>query len=269
MKKMMMLMSPEDSWFSGLPDGLKGDPNITKYKSVEELARGHTEAVKLIGSSIRPLGQNATPEEKKAFVERLLQAEPALIYAPDGDEEASKRLFKKLGRPDRPEEYKFDEQAVTAAGLNPSDLRSLAVTAGLTQQQAASLAKVMVDANMEVKRVTTLEQQALDQKWGAAKEERTLTAKAAALKMGLNEREISTLTPKELESWYNVGKAIGVSQNEFRQNGFDTKPRLTPDEIDAEMNAIRAKPAYFNPHTNPAEHKQLVARMTELTVMRG
>lgn len=272
--KMKWLMNQEGgdpgAWLSSLPPELQTDPTIVNFKGkpVAELAKAHVETKALVGRSIRPLGQNATAEEKKQFVEKLLQVEPALIYAPDGDEEASKRLFKKLGRPDKPEDYKFDEDAVTAAGLKPSDLRALAVTAGLTQAQAAQLAKVMVDANLEVKRQNDLAARALAEKWGAAKEERTLAAKAAAMKMGLNEQEIAGLTPRQLEAFYGVAKAVGVNQNEFREHN-NSRPPLDREEAKQELARIRSNEVYWNKHKNPAEHDRLTKRATELTRMLG
>lgn len=256
-------------WRSSLPENLRTDPSLSSFKDVSALAQSFVETKALVGRSIRPLGQNATPEEKKQFVEKLLQVEPALIYAPEGDEDAAKRLFKKLGRPEKPEDYKFDEDSVTAAGLKPNDLRALAVTAGLTQKQAEALAKVMVEANLESKRVYSLEQAAIDERWGAAKEERILAAKAAALKMGLNEQEIATLRPKQLEAFYNVARAVGVNQNEFRQHGNGGTPPLDREEAKQELAKIRANPVYWNKHQNPAQHELLTKRATELTKMLG
>lgn len=274
MFKMNLLMSPEGDpgggdWRAALPDDLKNDATLANYKTVPEVAKALVETKRLVGSSIRPLGQNATAEEKKQYVEKLLQTDPALIYAPDGDEDAAKRLYKKLGRPEKPDEYKFDEDAVTAAGLKPVELRALAATAGLTQKQAEALAKVMVDANLEMKRGASLEQQTLDSKWGAAKEERTLAAKAAALKMGLNDQEIAGLRPKQLEAFYNVAKAVGVNQNEFRQHGTGNVPPLDREEAKQELAKIRGNEVYWNRHKNPAEHERLTKRATELTKMLG
>lgn len=270
--KMKWLMNQEGApaggdWRATLPENLRNDPTIVNYKTVEDVAKALVETKALVGRSIRPLGQNATPEEKKQYVEKLLQSDPALIYAPDGDEEAAKRLFKKLGRPDKPDDYKFDEEAATAAGLKPSDLRALAVTAGLTQAQASQLAKVMVDANLETKRQTTLAAAALKERWGAAHEERTLSAKAAAMKMGLNEQEVAALSPRQLEAFYGVARAVGVNQNEFREHGTHVVAPLTPEEAQAELATLRAKPEFWAKHLNPAEHARLNKRATELTKM--
>jgi hypothetical protein len=271
--KMKWLMEQEGAaggdWRAALPDDLKNDATLANYKSIPEVAKALVETKALVGRSIRPLGQNATADEKKQFVEKLLQVEPALIYAPDGDEEASKRLFKKLGRPEKPEDYKFDEEKVKAAGLSTADLRALAVTAGLTQAQAAQLAAVMVQANLETKRQTDLATVALKEKWGAAYEERTLAAKAAALKMGLNDAEIAELSPRQKEAFYGVARAVGVNTNEFRQHGNNVPTPLSPQEVHSELAALRAKPEFWQGHLNPAEHERLTRRATELTKMLG
>jgi hypothetical protein len=273
LKKMTMLMEGAGegggSWRDALPENLRNDPSIATFKDVSALVQSHIETKALVGKSIRPLGQTATAEEKKQYVEKLLQADPALVYAPDGDEEASKRLMRRLGRPEKPEEYVFDDTAVTAAGLKPDELRALAVTTGLTKTQAAALAKVMVDANMEAKRVLSVERQALDQEWGAAKEERVLAAKAAAMKMGLHEVDVAGLTPKQLKAFYGVSKAIGVQASEFREHGAGLHgARLSPSEAQLEMQSIMGRKEYFNPKpAERGEHEKLKARVAQLMPM--
>lgn len=75
--------SSRKPWIESLPEELKNDPNISKYKSSEELAKGHLNAVKLVGAKgvIIP-GKDAKPEEVEKF-------------------------YNALGRPEKPEGYKL------------------------------------------------------------------------------------------------------------------------------------------------------------------
>jgi hypothetical protein len=254
-----------DDWRTVLPEDLRADPTVTSYKTLADFVKGAIETKSFVGKSIRPPGPDASADAKKEFVTKLLAIDPALIYAPDGDPEAADRLWKKLGKPGKPEEYEVPKEA-EEAGLNAADLRALAVTGGLTRGQFKGLVDVMVKGNLETRRVAALERLALDQEWGEAKEERLLGAKAAAMKMGLTEAEAAALSPKQLRAFHNVAKAVGVNKNEFRRineegSGHDVLDR---DEAFRQMAEIRENPHYFDAFSNPAEHKRLVAQMSKL-----
>ena len=61
-------VKPTESWIDGLADeGLRGNPNIKKFGSVDALAKGYVEAVKMLGKKgFEPLPKDATPEMAEA-----------------------------------------------------------------------------------------------------------------------------------------------------------------------------------------------------------
>ena len=258
----------EQDWRAALPEGLRSDPSLSTFKDVAALAQSFVETKSLVGKSIRPPGPDAAPEAKKEFVGKLLQLDPNLIYAPEGDPEVEKRLWTRLGKPEKPEGYEPPD-VVKEAGIDVEELRALAVTSGLTKSQFKALAEITSRAQLEQKRLSALDRLALDQEWGAAKEERTLSARAAALKMGLSEEDAASLTPKQLRAFANVARAVGVNQNEFRRMA-DGKPGpdvLDPKEALRQMEEIRANPDFFDAHTSPGRHKHLVEQMSKLGEM--
>lgn len=255
--------TPQD-WKTALPEAIRGDPSLASFKDVGALAQSFIETKSLVGKSIRPPGPDAAPHAKKEFVDRLLQIEPALLYAPDGDPDAVNRMWKRLGKPEKPEEYEIPEVA-KEAGLNDADLRALAVTGGMTKPQFKALVEVMAAANLEQRRLAALERLALEQEWGEAKEERTLAAQAAAMKMGLTEADLKALTPKQLKAFANVAKAVGVNKGEFRRaDESSAGDKLDPAEALRQMDEIRANPDFFDAHRNPGVHRTLVAKMSKL-----
>ncbi len=259
--------NPPADWKTLLPEAIRADPSLATFKDVGALAASFIETKSLVGKSIRPPGPDAAPAAKKEFVDRMLQLEPALLYAPDGDPEATNRMWKKLGKPEKPEEYEVPDIA-KEAGLNADELRALAVTGGLTKPQFKGLVEVMAKANLEQRRLAALERIALEQEWGAAKEERTLAAKAAALKMGLTEPEVDSLSPRQLKAFANVAKAVGVDRNEFRRQADGaTDDLLDPVEARRQMDEIRINPDFFDAYRNPAQHRTLVAKMSKLAEM--
>jgi hypothetical protein len=103
-----------------ISEDVRKDPNIAKYKNIDELAKGHLETVKLVGRKgvIIP-GENATQEEKDKFLNSL-------------------------GRPEKPEGYKFTpidklhpEIQITPESENV--FRGVAHKLGLTQAQTDNL----------------------------------------------------------------------------------------------------------------------------------
>jgi hypothetical protein len=70
-------------WFDSLPDPIKTDPNITKYKNLDEFATGHLNAVKLVG------------------------AKGVIVPKPDAPPEEHDKFYNSLGRPEKPEGYKL------------------------------------------------------------------------------------------------------------------------------------------------------------------
>ncbi len=105
-----------------IPEEVRKDPNIAKYKSLEELAKGHLETVKLVGRKgvIVPT-ENATPEEKAAF-------------------------FNSIGRPEKADGYKLTpvENLHKSVQITPESSKAyfdVAHRLGLTQAQADGLNK--------------------------------------------------------------------------------------------------------------------------------
>lgn len=74
--------SPE--WLNSLPEEARKDPNVTKYKTVEEFYNGYKHQASLLGKKgvIVP-GENASEQERNQF-------------------------YNSLGRPEKPDGYKFD-----------------------------------------------------------------------------------------------------------------------------------------------------------------
>lgn len=104
-------------WMSALPDEMKTDAGLRKFKSVDALAKSYKEMESYRGNSIRIPGEDATDEERSAF-------------------------FNKLGRPESAEHYKLEfGEGVEVNEERSKSFRETAHTAGLTQAQVDTLAK--------------------------------------------------------------------------------------------------------------------------------
>lgn len=111
--------------FDGLDEKDRG--KLARFKSQNQLAKSYLELERRLGSSVMPPGQNATPEERAAF-------------------------YEKLGRPKSSDEYKFDPvflpDGVTRAEFGEADYKKIAHQVGLTQEQAKALHKWSADQSL-------------------------------------------------------------------------------------------------------------------------
>jgi hypothetical protein len=249
-----------------LPEDVRNDPAIT-FEDVGALAKGFIETKKLVGSSIRPPGADATPEAKAEFRKKLMEKVPELVYAPEGDEETEKALYARLGKPEKLEEYKLPPEA-EAAGLNADDLRALAANAGMTKKQFAAFAKQYAEGALATKSAASEAVKALKAEWGLAYEERLGDAKAAAVKMGVEAKDLDALTPVQLRVFANVAKAVSGGGAPFKKDDAPKSGKLTPEEAQSEIAEIMQRQEYFKPQpTTRATHERLKARVQELMSM--
>lgn len=260
-----MLMAPEgEDWRSALPDDLKADPNVAKFKSPADLAKGYVEASKLIGGSIRPPGPDASPEARQEYIKKVLETAPELIVA--GDEEV---LYKRLGRPDKEEEYELDEE--TAKAVDLEEARKQAKAAGLTKKQFQALAKQTANARAALADAAAKEHQALKQEWGYAHSDRVLAAAAAARKMGMDDATVAaiaagTVPAQQLRFFYSAAKVAGVDAKEItRERSGEAAGRVAPAEAKAQLAEIRSRPEFWNRSLNPSLHDSLVEKVVKLT----
>ena len=99
-----------------LPDGLKGEPSLQSFDSVDKLAKSYVHARKMIGADPNQMLQ--LPKE--------------------GDEEGWNQVYNRLGRPEKADGYDFDlgdgEQSPDVA-----DFKNVAHQLGLTNDQAKTM----------------------------------------------------------------------------------------------------------------------------------
>ncbi len=258
-------MPENNEWLAALPDDLKTDPNITKFKSPADLAKSYVEASKMMGNSIRPPGPDAPEAVRKEYIAKVLQTAPELIVA--GDEES---LFKRLGRPESEDAYTVDD--ATAAVIDLTQARAQAKAAGLTLKQFQALAKQTADAKAQAKAASEKEHAALKQEWGYAHADRVLAAAAAARKMGMPDTVVAAIAAgavpaAELKLFYDISKVAGVDAKEITTERQGGPQPLTPAEAQAQMAELQADPDYWDDRKNPARHKYLTEKMLKLTQM--
>ncbi len=128
---------------STMPEGLRDEPSLQTFDSVDKLAKSYVNAVKKIGGN--PDNLISLPQEGESW---------------DG-------LYNQLGRPERPEGYDFgdDEGAL-------DDYREFAHQSGLSQNQAENVLNLFSDIQEEeqAQQVKSREEQKLNTKIDLQKE---------------------------------------------------------------------------------------------------
>lgn len=258
-------MAEETTWLETLPEDIRQNPSLTKFKTPVELAKSYIEAQGLLGSSVRAPGPEATPEARAEFRKKMQEKVPELIYAPEGDEATEAAFWKRLGKPEKLEEYEVPPDAAEL-GLNADELRAAAAEIGLTKAQFKKMVKGMVEPTVAKQNAIKEATAALKAEWGAAFEEKVTDAKAAALKMGVPEADLGKLSPAQLKVFANVAKAVGGGAPFAGQKGEMVQPGIpTPTEAAAQIAEIQQREEYFRPKPfQRATHEALKAKVAKL-----
>lgn len=239
---------------------LRDDPSLKDFNDVQALARGFKETKAYVGGALRPPGPNASDAEKADFYAKLQTHAPHLVPVKDGDAEAEKALWGKLGRPAKRDEYAY--KPPDGVDLNIEGLRDAAEAAGLTKKQFEALAKRTVDGIVATSGKQREELTALRTEWATAYDTKLRNAAAVAAQMGESEAVVGAiiagkLSVSALKRWDAIATAIG---KEEPQNGgippANQRGGMTRDEAERQFKEIQRNPGYFNVHA--PEHEQLV-----------
>lgn len=248
---------------------LRDDPSLKDFNDVQALAKSHRETKAFVGSSIRPPGPDATPEARKEFYDKLVKHAPELVPLRDGDAEAEKVVWGKLGRPAKREEYVFAPPA--GVDINLEGLRDAAEAAGMTKGQFTKLAEKTVLGAQAQTLASQKDRDALKVEWGAAYETKLKNAAAIAQKMGQPEALCGAilagkLSSSALKTWDAIAIAVpGEGRGVAGQAGGGGGDLLTAAEAQSRFREVQNHPAYFN--KNHPEHDAMVEKGLALMKM--
>lgn len=209
----------QSSWTSSLPDELKNDPAILKFNSIDALAKSYKHLEKNIGGNkINIPDQHATAED----------------WA---------EVFKKLGNPDKLEEYSvtppegglLDEEVINS-------FRELAHKNGILPRQAQEILNwyngVLTEQNsqMQINTQTQISEatETLKNEWGVGFEGKVAQARAAVKEFGGQEL-LDVLNQSGLGNNVQVIKAFANIGNKILEDkalpGQQARAQTTDDLI--------------------------------------
>ncbi len=172
------------SWTDSLPDDLKSNASLSKFKDPNEVAKAYVNLEKSMGNKIKIPGENATPEEVSAF-------------------------YTKLGRPETSEGYALQETLIEKADLlnivpqykdQVDEFSKIAYDLGLSKSAAEKLVNWQtekLESQMETLRAQTdSARDQLNKIWGHEAETKFAEANKAA-------QLLASKYPDEMKSFQN------------------------------------------------------------------
>lgn len=249
------------SWRDSLPDDIKSAPSLSKFETIEGLAKSYTNLEKMLGAD-------------------------KVVVPKDGDEEGAQRFFKAAGWPDKPEEYGFKAPEKVPDGMvyNPeldTKIAGLFHGAKLTKAQAAAVREGLMEVvasgaseSMEASKAAQAAneaalmqaEQSLKQEWGPAYDTRAKVAGAAINKFAPPEAiavmEANGLAnnPAIVRMFYDIGTKLS---GEKELIGSDEQS-MTLSDLDSSIADFREKHGAALLDRSHADHKVRVAEYTKL-----
>ena len=243
--------APASDWKSSLPQELQEDANIKKFTDVSTLAKSYINAQKLIG------------------------ADKIAIPTKHATEEDWQNVYKKLGLPEKVEDYqvKFKE----GVSLDENFAKSFAeqaYKAGVLPKQAQALADWISEINVtaetkvqeEIKKNFEKSVSELKQEWGNSFDLQLARANKFVNELGSPEL-VKFLSTSGLGADKNLVKMFAKAGEQlFAEHKFvegqGGPGAMSPDEINKEIRKLQADPAYFD--KGHPSHKQIVKEVTSL-----
>ena len=242
-------------WMNELPPELQSNETLKQYKTVADLAKGMVETKSLVGSSIRIPSENAGPDDRAAFLEKLTSRVPELMKRPDPNDP---EFWTTFGTPKEPSEYTVPE-GVTLPDGTEATLREVMHAAKLSRSQAQSMLAEMGRRGQEVTRAQQEAQEAAERalraEWGSAYEQRSAMVKKITEQFGVQG------DPRKV---YDIAKSLLSGEREFLKQP-EGSPGITPAEAKRQIEEIENNPEYWDQgRKNPQRQQVLINRRLEL-----
>ena len=239
-------------WYDGFSEEVRGNQNINKFGSAEELAKSHINAQRMIGADKIPM--------------------------PQTDEDWA-NVYGRLGRPDEANNYEIKMPEGMDINQDMQDsFKAFAHKEGYSQKQVQNLVdwQLSNDSNSQEQSAQASEQahqqasDSLKAEWGEAYDQNVnLAIRGASEFLSESDKEFMNTAlidgvpagehPALLKLFNNVAKGM-MEPSEIE--GIANEGLQSPKEIEEERTALMANPAYFD--RNHPEHKIINSKVQAL-----
>lgn len=222
---------PAAGWYDSFEPELKGYVETKGFKDPKDLTLAYRNLEKLHG----------------------VPADQLLRLPKADDAEGMGKLYDRLGRPAKPEDYGLKGEG--AEGEYLSNMAQWAHALGLSAKQVTGLVEKMAEygkahdakSQAEIDRARAEASAALKTKWGAAYEKHASIVDRAAEEFGMEEADLVALRDamgpaKAMEFLYNIGSKLGESA--FVTGDRPAKGALTPEAARGRIQALQQDKAF-------------------------
>ena len=244
-----------ENWYDSLPDEYKSNPNVTKYKSQEELLNGHINLTKKIGE--KGLTKPETDEDWNNAYAFLGKPETIESYKYAPNEEL-------------PDEIQLDEQMATSfkevaheIGLNPNQYEKLMDSYFSMNEQGFKARQEQMNAEL------LASEKQLKETWGQAFDQNIEMARNMVKKYDNGGKLTKLLeTPLNGSSLGNnpilLNMLANVAKTTMEDGGLVGRGAGIPtsEQLEAELGKLRNHTAYFD--SNHPEHKQISKQVSNI-----
>lgn len=140
------------SWREDLPEDIRESEALKDVEDVGALAQQFIDQGKHLGNSMRLPGENATPEARAEFRQRLLDKGVGLMEVPNlEDPDAMNTVYDSLGRPKTASEY--DKPEVEGGAIDDTRFNRIAEAAhkaGISKRQLTEVMGTVMAADGEM-----------------------------------------------------------------------------------------------------------------------
>lgn len=245
------------------------------FKSADDALKSYKNLESMVGNSVRIPSEDASPEAKAEFLEKIKDVEGILLK---NDE----NLYGKLGRPESSDGYNLEEiidrelfNSMPTLADELDDFKELAFEAGLSKEQASKL----VDMRMRTLKSFTEEhlknreaaEGALRKSWGSDYDNRLAAAKQVIKiygeKYGDHVTQLVNSPAGNNPALLNMLSELGEMYKEKKHEGMSGSHfGMTPDMAAAKIHEKRSDVGFlkaYNDDRHPG-HKQAIAEMERL-----
>ena len=233
-----------NDWRSSLPEDLRGNATLQNYKGVEDLAKAHVHAQRLIGAEKIPLpGKDASPDDWNA-------------------------VWNRLGRPENADGYQLPEDLMPEGVELDSTLTKTYLEkfheAGLSQKQAehilrshGTVIKEMIDAQEQShKESIDMGRSTLRKEWGRAYDQNLDHARKQIREFGSPELQ-ARFTDEALLADPALTRMLATIGTHMRGDiGFGAansdSRAMSPDQAQTKINELMFDMAFQQARSDPA-----------------
>jgi hypothetical protein len=263
---------PKD-WRETLPEDIRNDPSLKDFKDVVALAKSHIETKALVGQSLRVPSNDAGPDVRKAFLDKLKEKVPEMVLVPADPEQrklVEGQMWDLLGKPKDAKGYTLEGVDLGGVQIDTDRLAESAARLGLTKSQFVAFAKGLAEEQQAKGKIIKGWQDAAKREWGAAYAERVGAIVEIAKKLKAPEATVKALEagevpPEQLAVWYQVTQMAGGGR-QIGDQGSGTG-KMTPAEARLKIEEIKANKVYWEKGLNPELHEALKSRLMELMLI--